>query len=129
MLQYDTAAQRHILTRGSLKCVDGGARDIPNPSRFVYDGTMLVIHDQAVVLMRYDYSETSQVLVLFSRDHGKMRVLATGIKRSTKARFATGADLLEAGHLVGSDLPARRGRPAPPASTRPSASRCGGRGS
>jgi len=61
---------------------------------------MSLIHDEAVVLGRVDYSETSQVLVLFTREHGKIRAIAKGIKRGTKARFAVGVDLLDVGHVV-----------------------------
>lgn len=56
--------------------------------------------DDAVVLQRLDYSESSQVLVFFTRCHGKVRAIAKGVKRSTKKRFAVGIDLLELGHLV-----------------------------
>ncbi len=58
------------------------------------------IRDEAVVLSRLDYSETSQILVLFTRRHGKIRAIAKGIKRSTKARFATGVDVLDVGTVV-----------------------------
>ena len=61
---------------------------------------MRVIRDEAIVLGRVDYSETSQVLVLFTREHGKVRAIAKGIKRGTKTRFATGVDLLDLGHVV-----------------------------
>jgi DNA repair protein RecO (recombination protein O) len=66
---------------------------------------MHLIRDQAVVLARFDYSETSQVLVLLTRDCGKVRVLAKGIKRGTKNRFSAGADVLDVGEVV---LSARR---------------------
>ncbi len=61
---------------------------------------MKSIRDDAIVLGRLDYSETSQVLVLFTREHGKVRAIAKGIKRGTKTRFATGIDLLDAGTVV-----------------------------
>lgn len=61
---------------------------------------MSLISDEAVVLGRLDYSEASQVLVLFTREHGKVRAIAKGIKRGTKARFAVGVDLLDVGHIV-----------------------------
>jgi len=35
----------------------------------------------AVTLARYDWSETSQVAVMLTRDHGKLRLLAKGAKR------------------------------------------------
>jgi len=69
---------------------------------------MSLIHDEAVVLGRLDYSETSQVLVLFTRGHGKVRAIAKGIKRGTKARFAVGVDLLDVGHIVFSSRGDRR---------------------
>lgn len=61
---------------------------------------MSSFHDEAVVLGRLDYSETSQVLVLFTRGHGKVRAIAKGVKRGTKTRFAVGIDLLEIGQVV-----------------------------
>jgi len=60
----------------------------------------LLIQDEAVVLGRLDYSETSQILVLFTRGHGRVRAIAKGIKRGTKVRFAVGVDLLDVGHVV-----------------------------
>ncbi len=61
---------------------------------------MALLSDTAVVLRRLDYSETSQILVLFTREHGKVRVIAKGIKRGTKTRFAPAIDLLEIGRVV-----------------------------
>ena len=61
---------------------------------------MSLLQDQAVVLARVDYSETSQVIAFFTRGHGKVRAIAKGIKRSTKKRFAAGLDLLEIGEVV-----------------------------
>jgi len=66
----------------------------------IYDAVMSAISDSAVVLKRLDYSETSQVIVFFTREHGKVRAIAKGIKRSTKTRFAVGIDLLDVGRLV-----------------------------
>lgn len=61
---------------------------------------MSIARDLAVVLGRLDYSETSQVLVLFTREHGKIRAIAKGIKRGTKTRFAVGIDLLDIGEVM-----------------------------
>lgn len=61
---------------------------------------MPIISDQAIVLGRLDYSETSQVMVLYTREHGKVRVIAKGIKRGTKTRFAAGIDLLDIGNVM-----------------------------
>ena len=61
---------------------------------------MPVIRDTGVVLRRIDYSETSQIIVLFTRLNGKVRAIGKGVKRSTKTRFAAAIDLLDVGHLV-----------------------------
>ena len=61
---------------------------------------MEAIKDQAIVLRRLDFSEHSQVLAIFTREHGKVRLIAKGVKRSTKTRFAAAIDLLEVGEVV-----------------------------
>src|SRR5580765_1123131 len=61
---------------------------------------MASIRDKAIVLRRLDYSETSQVLAFFTREHGQRRLIAKGIKKGTKKKFASGIDLLEQGELV-----------------------------
>jgi len=61
---------------------------------------MPAIKDEAITLRRLDYSETSQVLVFLTREHGSRRLIAKGIKRGTKKQFATGIDLLERGQLM-----------------------------
>ncbi len=60
---------------------------------------MAVFTDTAIVLNRIDFSETSQILVFMSKEHGKVRAIGKGTKRSTKKRFAVGIDLLEVGYL------------------------------
>lgn len=52
--------------------------------------------DDVVCLARREFSETSQVLVFFSRAHGKVSVLAKGIKRP-RGKTAGGIDLLDVG--------------------------------
>lgn len=61
---------------------------------------MAVVKDLAITLRRLDYSETSQVLVVIGRQTGQQRLIARGIKRSTRSRTAVGIDLLEMGHVV-----------------------------
>ncbi|MFH0981144.1 MAG: DNA repair protein RecO [Planctomycetota bacterium] len=61
---------------------------------------MALIQDVGVTLRRLDFAEHSQVMVFFAREHGQVRAIAKGIKRSTKTRFATGIDLLEVGDMV-----------------------------
>lgn len=66
---------------------------------------MPLFQDTAIVLRRLDYSESSQVLAVFTRAHGQQRLIAKGIKRSTKTRVAVGLDLLEYGDLTFSMRP------------------------
>ncbi|MCZ6698835.1 MAG: DNA repair protein RecO [Planctomycetota bacterium] len=68
---------------------------------------MASVKDVAIVLRRLDYSETSQVLAMLTREHGQQRLIAKGIKRSTKTRTAVGIDLLELGNLVYTRRPGR----------------------
>ena len=56
-------------------------------------------NDEAIVLRLSEYSESSQIVTLFSARHGQLRLIAKGVRRSTKKRFATGLDLLELGEL------------------------------
>lgn len=59
------------------------------------------LKDQAIVLRHLDYSETSQVLACLTRLHGPRRLIAKGIKRSTKKGKPSAAiDLLEYGEMV-----------------------------
>ena len=59
--------------------------------------------DRCLCLRKVEYSETSQILTLFGRRHGLMRVIAKGAHRTTKAgasKFGGGIDLLDVGDAV-----------------------------
>ena len=73
---------------------------------------MSLIKDEAFVLRRLDFSETSQVLAIFTRAHGQQSVLFKGSKRSTKTRASIGIDLLERGDVVFSMRPGKEDRMA-----------------
>lgn len=60
---------------------------------------MAALKDQAVCLLRRNYSETSQIITLFGREHGKIRALAKGSRRA-KSGFSGGVDLLTAGEVM-----------------------------
>ncbi|MFQ5807080.1 MAG: DNA repair protein RecO [Phycisphaerae bacterium] len=60
---------------------------------------MPVRTDQAVVLRLSDYSETSQIVSLFTASSGLVRLIAKGSRRGTRKRFAPGLDLLEYGEV------------------------------
>lgn len=53
--------------------------------------------DQAIVVRVSDFSETSQVCTVLTRQFGLVRLIAKGLRRSTRVRFAVGVDLLERG--------------------------------
>ena len=64
---------------------------------------MAIHRDRAICLRKYDYSETSQILTLFGRQSGIVRVIAKGAHRRTKAgasKFDGGVDLLDIGDCV-----------------------------
>ena len=61
---------------------------------------MPIENDRALVLRLTDYSETSQIATLLTRQFGQVRLIAKGARRSTKARAAVGLDLLELGEAA-----------------------------
>jgi DNA repair protein RecO (recombination protein O) len=64
---------------------------------------MALSRDRCICVRKFEYSETSQILTLFGRDHGLLRVIAKGAHRRTKAghsKFDGGADLLDVGEAV-----------------------------
>ncbi len=59
---------------------------------------MPLSRDRCVCLRKVEYSETSQILTLFGRAHGIMRVIAKGAHRTTKqgaSKFGGGIDLVD----------------------------------
>ncbi|HWB53877.1 MAG TPA: DNA repair protein RecO [Tepidisphaeraceae bacterium] len=64
---------------------------------------MPLVSDRSICLRKHEYSETSQILTLFGRTHGMIRVIAKGAHRRTKAgasKFDGGIDLLDLGDSV-----------------------------
>ena len=60
---------------------------------------MPTIVDDAVCVRHWDFSETSQTVSLFGREHGMLRGLAKGSRRP-HGRFSGGIDLLARGQVV-----------------------------
>jgi DNA repair protein RecO (recombination protein O) len=58
-----------------------------------------MIRDEAIVLRRWDWSETSQTTLLFCKEHGLLRGLAKGAKRP-KGRFSGGFEPMTLGEVV-----------------------------
>ncbi|MGA3066979.1 MAG: DNA repair protein RecO, partial [Tepidisphaeraceae bacterium] len=81
----------------------------PKSSHPTYNTFMPLAADRCICLRKSEYSETSQIVTLFSRGHGILRLIAKGAHRRTKAgasRFDGGIDLLDSGHAVFTGDPA-----------------------
>jgi DNA repair protein RecO (recombination protein O) len=71
---------------------------------------MPLVRDRCICLRKIEYSETSQILWLFAREHGLIRLIAKGAHRRTKAgasKFDGGVDLLDLGDCIFSHAPER----------------------
>src|SRR3954453_5620017 len=67
---------------------------------------MPLTRDRCICLRKTEYSETSQIVTLFSRERGLVRAIAKGAHRRTKAgasKFDGGMDFLEVGDAVFTD--------------------------
>ena len=68
---------------------------------------MPLVRDRCICLRKVEYSETSQIVALFAREHGIIRLIAKGAHRRTKAgasKFDGGVDLLPIADLLKSDV-------------------------
>lgn len=66
--------------------------------------TMPRFKDQAICIRHIEWSETSQLVVLMTGRHGKVRGLAKGSKRTSPSsvqRFSGGIELLTRGEILG----------------------------
>jgi DNA repair protein RecO (recombination protein O) len=62
--------------------------------------------DRCICLRKHEFSETSQILTLMTRNHGLLKLMAKGAHRRTKAgssKFDGGVDLLDFGDAVFTD--------------------------
>ena len=60
---------------------------------------MSTTKDEAVCIRSLKFSESSQIVTLFTRNHGKLPAIAKGSRR-TASRFAGGIGLLAAGAII-----------------------------
>ena len=60
---------------------------------------MATHHDQAICIRHWDWSETSQTVSLFARDHGIIRGIAKGARRE-HSTFSGGIELMTRGEVV-----------------------------
>ncbi|HRK32857.1 MAG TPA: DNA repair protein RecO [Tepidisphaeraceae bacterium] len=71
---------------------------------------MPLVADRCICLRKIEFSETSQILTLFARQGGVVRVIAKGAHRTTKvgaSKFGGGIDLLDVAEAVFSHAPHR----------------------
>src|ERR1051325_8908634 len=67
----------------------------------IIGGMANYVTDDAVCLRVTDFSETSQIVGLFTRRHGLVPMIAKGAKRQTKKNSMSGPlDLLTSGEVV-----------------------------
>jgi DNA repair protein RecO (recombination protein O) len=64
------------------------------------------ITDTAICIRHWDFSETSQTVSLFTREHGMIRGLAKGSRRA-KGSFSGGIDVLTRGQVIAIVRPGR----------------------
>jgi DNA repair protein RecO (recombination protein O) len=55
--------------------------------------------DEAIAIRTLDYSETSQIVTLFAKDHGKIDAMAKGAKRA-KSSFGGTIEIFSCGEIV-----------------------------
>src|SRR3954447_11015522 len=80
----------------------GGRWVIYNPCMATY------VTDDGICLRVTDFSETSQIVGMFTRRHGMVPLIAKGAKRASKKNVMSGPlDLLTSGEVV--FVPAREG--------------------
>ncbi len=60
---------------------------------------MAIIKDNAICIRCSKYSETSQIVTLFTRNNGKIQAIAKGSRRA-KGNFSGGLDILSAGEVL-----------------------------
>ena len=60
---------------------------------------MSAVKDKAVCIRSLNYSESSQIVTLFSRGHGKLSAIAKGSRRE-RSKFSGGIDILTAGEIL-----------------------------
>jgi DNA repair protein RecO len=56
----------------------------------------MITHTEAIVFRSVDYSESSKIVTVFSREHGKIAVIAKGVKKP-KSKFS---GLIETGNIL-----------------------------
>ena len=59
----------------------------------------MLTKDIGICLARRDYSESSQIATIFTREHGKIRGIAKGARRA-KSKFGGAIELLSRGQLL-----------------------------
>lgn len=61
----------------------------------------MIIQDEGIVLRSVDYSNTSQILTIFTKNFGKVAIMAKGIRKISKKKFDPGLEILNYVSFVG----------------------------
>src|SRR4051812_31960740 len=98
------------MVRGRQRCTRQARHRLRARAPAAPPRRMPLVRDRCICLRKTEYSETSQILTLFSREYGIFRAIAKGAHRRTKAgasKFDGGIDYLEIGDAVFTHDPAR----------------------
>jgi DNA repair protein RecO len=82
-----------------------GGKRASSAARHLLPLTSSINADVAICIRAWDWSETSQTVLLFSREYGLIRGVAKGAKRE-KSRFSGGFEAPSRGHIQFSSKPA-----------------------
>ena len=60
----------------------------------------MLCKDQAICIRKTDYSETSQIVTLLTKEHGKISAIAKGARRTKSTVFSGAIELFSTGEIV-----------------------------
>lgn len=82
-VEFTVDRERHDQNMSLQSVIRSGSRSSRHP---VPCNPMAIRHDQGIVLRSYPFGESDRVVIILSPNHGKLRTVAKGV-RKTKSRF------------------------------------------